>query len=693
MSLNKSLQPLIKKQKKSLDSEHTSLLVSFCNQLSSPDCSLCIIDTGSLSSQWIDLSSIPDDFRNGLSGVCGICSVADDVIIATQGQSPVLATVSIADARITNYVALPKCKDPHSLVHFNGYVYVVSTGTNEIYRVPFKDGQFGKEELFWSYPGVYYERDEVHLNGLTIDGDNFIASCFGPKNSEGTWGLEGRIFHVESGHSICAGLNQPHSPIVSNDRLVFAESAAKKVYIYNKPEGSSWMLEYDILLNGYTRGLALREQRLWVGVSASRKLSRSQRRLLYENRISNDSELLSIDLVTGKPDSSRPLVAYGREPYDFFEINIKPNLLVESDSVNARIRNMESWAERHTADIGSLFSQISEYKTSNSELVSVIIPTYNREHLIEESVRSVLAQTYTNFEILVVDDGSTDNTEEVVAAITDPRLRYIHQPNRGRSNARNHALTLAKGKYITFLDSDDLYLPNKIELQIDYLKSHLGTGMVYTSAHCINDRGEILAHKYVASLSGLIYESIAFFTPVTITLPTVMTYKHVMDHVGGFDEMLHRFEDTDMWRRISKYCRIDAMPEYTCLLRTHDDNSLLNQNPDDIATALNCYATKILNEDTDIPLAIRKKGLAGLYLYYGQALLTIPHWKINGFKLLLFSFRYYPWLLIKLHTPHFQIPPLINFPSLIYLWHWVYYRSLNNAYKFYCKLKSVLLRK
>ena len=106
MSLHQSLEALIDEEKISLNAEHASLLISFCNQISSPDCSLCIIDTVSRASQWIDFSFLPDDFRNVFSGVCGICGVAADVIITTQGQSPVLATVSIAEARITNYVAL-----------------------------------------------------------------------------------------------------------------------------------------------------------------------------------------------------------------------------------------------------------------------------------------------------------------------------------------------------------------------------------------------------------------------------------------------------------------------------------------------------------------------------------------------------------------------------------------------------------
>lgn len=283
-----------------------------------------------------------------------------------------------------------------------------------------------------------------------------------------------------------------------------------------------------------------------------------------------------------------------------------------------------------------LTSCVTRYREENGNAakVSVIIPTYNRAHLVGDSIRSVLAQTYDSVEVIVVDDGSTDDTAEVIAAISDPRLRYIRQPNRGRSNARNHALSLARGRYIAFLDSDDLFLPDKLERQVTYLRDHPGVGMVYTSAHCIDQQGTMLEHKYLATVSGYVYEKIAFFTPVTITLPTVMTYRDIMSQVGGFDEAMYRFEDTDMWRRISKVCRVDAMPDFTCLLRTHNDNTLVNQNAGQIAAAVDYYAAKILRDDEDIDLSVRRHGLAGLYRYYGHALCSVPEFSEIGKRLL-----------------------------------------------------------
>lgn len=684
-----------------LNAEHESLLISFCNQISSPNYSLCFLDPSNGVSRWINLADIPEILRKNFSGISGICCIGKAIVIATQGAAPALAYVSITEAKVTSHIVLEKSKDTHSLVFHNGYIYLVSTGTNEIYRVSFHDGQFGREELVWSYPDVSYDKDEIHLNGITIDEDSLIASCFGPKKADGSWGTKGRVFYLKSGHTIQGNLNQPHSPLVASGHLIFAESAAHRIHIYNKTKRDKWVVKKEIRLKGYARGIALKDKSLFVGISASRKVSRSKSKLLFDGKSELvDSSIIEIDLATGCQVDDVSLLGYGREAYDILLTRTHPTMLPASDVINTRVREMESSVDRYATDAGRLFLEKSEIIRNSSELVSVIIPTYNRSHLIGDSIHSVLVQTYSNLEVIVVDDGSTDNTEEVIAAISDTRLRYVRQPNCGRSNARNHALSLATGKYITFLDSDDLYLPNKVEMQVAFLNKHPGTGMVYTSAHCINDNGEMLAHKYIASVSGLIYENIAFFTPVTITLPTVMTYKKVLDHVSGFDENLHRLEDTDMWRRISKSYRIDAMPEYTCLLRTHDDNSLLNQNPDHIAAALEYYAAKILKEDLEVNISVRRKGLAGLYKYYGHAFLSIAQFSDTGKHLLHIANKYDTSSnkFLDRNSIFAHLARLIYYRcglNVLLFWigwsgRFVYYRSANIVYRIFNKVRCLL---
>jgi hypothetical protein len=220
-------------------------------------------------------------------------------------------------------------------------------------------------------------------------------------------------------------------------------------------------------------------------------------------------------------------------------------------------------------------------------------------------------------------------------------------------------------------------LPHKIELQVRYLDAHPDTDMIYTSAYCIDGDGNLLDHKYEATASGHIYEDIAFFLPVTITLPTVMARREVFERVGGFDENMHRFEDTDMWRRISKSYRTEAIPEYTCKLRTHDDNALLAQNPKHIAAALDYYAGKILREDGEISRFVRRKGLARLYDYYGRALMTVPHWRGTGRKLMRTSLLLWPFCSVRRISYRLRL-----------LCRSVWYRSVNRAHTLYSLIRK-----
>lgn len=115
-------------------------------------------------------------------------------------------------------------------------------------------------------------------------------------------------------------------------------------------------------------------------------------------------------------------------------------------------------------------------------LVSIIIPAYNAERFIERSLQSAFNQTYSNIEVIVVDDGSTDSTAEKVKSHKDPRLVYVYQQNRGQGPARNTAIKQAKGDFVTFLDADDYYLPHKVAKEVEYLQKHPEYGLVYCNA-------------------------------------------------------------------------------------------------------------------------------------------------------------------------------------------------------------------
>lgn len=276
-----------------------------------------------------------------------------------------------------------------------------------------------------------------------------------------------------------------------------------------------------------------------------------------------------------------------------------------------------------------------ERREKECPVVSIVIPTYNRAEFIGAAIASVLGQSYGCLELIVIDDGSTDETAQVVGSFRDPRLRFVRQENQGRSAARNCAIRMTRGRYIAFLDSDDEYMQDKLLLQVAYMDSHPEVGMIYTSAQCINAAGDMLeGHVYEATVGGDIYRDVAFFRPVTITLPTVMLRREVLDTVGLFDEVMERFEDTDLWRRIAKRFYVGVIESPTCRLRTHNQNHLLSQNPDQIAAAIDYYVGKIFREDVDMDPTFLKRGASGLFEYYGKAFVSVAGWRLRGIVLL-----------------------------------------------------------
>ena len=260
---------------------------------------------------------------------------------------------------------------------------------------------------------------------------------------------------------------------------------------------------------------------------------------------------------------------------------------------------------------------------SKHGLVSVILPTYNRAQYIGDCISSVLSQSYQDFELLVVDDGSTDDTMDVVSGIEDSRIRYFYQENSGRSAARNLALLNSFGDYIAFIDSDDLYLEEKLRLQVEYLNDKSEYQAVYASGQCIDANSDPLDFTYVASDSGDIYEKIAYFIPTTILLPSVMIRRAVFDRVGLFDESLDRFEDTDYWRRIARDFNFGAMDQILVKVRTHYQNALVSQSSDEVFENISRYIEKVRTEDSDLSPLLHMGGASRLFRYYSRAYETL----------------------------------------------------------------------
>lgn len=256
-------------------------------------------------------------------------------------------------------------------------------------------------------------------------------------------------------------------------------------------------------------------------------------------------------------------------------------------------------------------------KTKDSPTVSVIIPTYNRAHMVGRAIQSVLNQTYQDFELIIVDDASTDNTEEVAKSFNDERLQYIrHEKNSGSSVApRNTGIELARGEYIAFLDSDDEWLPQKLEKQMDKFNSvSPDVGLVYCGYAGVNrETGEAL-REYTPNGRGEVFKLMVERN--LLGSLTVLIRKECFQKAGVFDTEFLSSQDWDMWIRISKYYKFDFIPEVLAKYYVHDKRGSVNverkiQGLDRITHKYQNYLPKAV-------VSCRLKTLGILYCYRGD---------------------------------------------------------------------------
>jgi glycosyltransferase involved in cell wall biosynthesis len=208
--------------------------------------------------------------------------------------------------------------------------------------------------------------------------------------------------------------------------------------------------------------------------------------------------------------------------------------------------------------------------------VSVIIPVYNGEKYIAQAVNSVLNQTYQDFELIVVDDGSTDRTAEILEKYGD-KITYIYQNNRERSAARNKGICSCSGEYLAFLDADDMWLPHKLKQQVQLLDLSPEIGLAHGIAFFIDESGHRI-HQNGRQMAGSlesgseVYKSLLFEN--IIASPTVMVRKSCFDRVGLFDESMTYTEDWDMWLRIAIHYRVGITRRPLACYRINGDSLL-----------------------------------------------------------------------------------------------------------------------
>jgi len=212
--------------------------------------------------------------------------------------------------------------------------------------------------------------------------------------------------------------------------------------------------------------------------------------------------------------------------------------------------------------------------------VSVAISTWNRAHLVGRAIRSALAQTFEDFELLVVDDGSTDATPEVLASVDDGRLRRVrHEQNHGISRTRNTALGLARGEWLAFLDDDNQWAPDYLERQLAFAASRPGAGVVYCRACLRNAQSGSEVELGDLRQGPVFCDLVEGWNPF---VSSALIRRSLLVEAGGLDERLRATEDRDLWMRLAQRTEFAGASD-VLLIRHEHHGPQLSRNPDFLA--------------------------------------------------------------------------------------------------------------
>ena len=249
-------------------------------------------------------------------------------------------------------------------------------------------------------------------------------------------------------------------------------------------------------------------------------------------------------------------------------------------------------------------------------VISVIIPTYNRKKFIPYAVDSVLNQSFSDFELIIIDDGSTDGTDEYIKSLKDNRIKYIYQQNAGNHAARNTGLKIAKGKYIALLDSDDMWLPEKLMRQKAVLDEKIEYGLVYCGSLTIDSENNLTGLKPIINHSGKVFDKM-LMTNFLYNGSNVLFRRKCLEKVGNFNTNLSRMLDWDFYLRFSLYYKFFCLDEYLVKYRVHDDSlskNFIAYEQSGLMILDNIFATPNLSENYK---NLKNKAYARRFRYMG----------------------------------------------------------------------------
>lgn len=280
-----------------------------------------------------------------------------------------------------------------------------------------------------------------------------------------------------------------------------------------------------------------------------------------------------------------------------------------------------------------------------SPFFSVILPTYNRANMIGKAIESVLAQTYTNWELIVVDDGSTDNTKQVVEAYNDTRIRYIYQQNAERSAARNNGIDNANGVYVCFIDSDDYFLPNHLTEFYKEIEKDADAGMFF--GQTVADNNGVLTNVIVENKPNNYNTNQEYLIVNPVRVAAACVKKSILVN-NKFDTQIRIGEDTELWVRIANRNSIKMIDAYTQVYVAHDEQTVSEKSQKPMLQHIETLKYIFLNHNAGNTISKKIKRYSLAYAYFRLAQINFmlgKYWK--GVQNILISSTYMPFFRSK----------------------------------------------
>jgi len=251
--------------------------------------------------------------------------------------------------------------------------------------------------------------------------------------------------------------------------------------------------------------------------------------------------------------------------------------------------------------------------------ISVVIPAYNAGHTILETIASVQKQTFSDFELIVINDGSTDRTLELLSTVRDPRIKVFSDPNGGLPVARNRGISHATGEFITFLDADDLWTPDKLELQLAALQQHSEAGVAYSWTYFMDDQGKSFHVDEPIFFEGNVYAQL-LLRNFLASGSNPLIRRQAIESAGEFDPTLKSAEDWDYWLRLAPCWGFVVVPKPQIFYR---QSSGAMSSKVEVMEKYNLIVLERAFQSAPAELqSLKNQSLAAVYQYMAQLCLT-----------------------------------------------------------------------